>query len=53
MSSLNQREDGAVASFEPVFTCGALIVPVGLLLGGTTINFIDRQTVSRGLGLWG
>jgi ACS family hexuronate transporter-like MFS transporter len=51
MSSLSPREGnpvsaGAAPKFEPVFTRGALFVLIALLLGETTINFIDRQVVS-------
>src|SRR5665647_2788703 len=51
MSSLSPREGnpasaGAAPKFEPVFTRGALVVLIALLLGETTINFIDRQVVS-------
>src|SRR6187549_1186071 len=42
-----KSEATAVATkFEPVFSQGALIILVALLLGETTINFIDRQVVS-------
>ncbi|MEO8370822.1 MAG: MFS transporter [Candidatus Solibacter sp.] len=42
-----KSEATAVATkFEPVFTQGALIILIALLLGETTINFIDRQVVS-------
>ena len=37
---------GAAPKFEPVFTRGALFILIALLLGETTINFIDRQVVS-------
>ena len=51
MSSLRPREanpalGGATAKFEPVFTRGALFILIALLLGETTVNFIDRQVVS-------
>jgi len=36
----------APVKFEPVFTRGALSVLIALMLGETTINFIDRQVVS-------
>src|ERR1022692_703879 len=36
----------AAPKFEPVFTRGALFILMALLLGETTINFIDRQVVS-------
>ena len=32
--------------FQPIFSRGALFLLVALLLGETTINYIDRQTVS-------
>ena len=35
-----------LSKFEPVFSQGALIILIALLLGETTINFIDRQVVS-------
>jgi ACS family hexuronate transporter-like MFS transporter len=51
MSSLSPREGNPVSAaaapkFEPVFTRGALFMLIALLLGETTINFIDRQVVS-------
>ncbi|MEO8597524.1 MAG: MFS transporter [Candidatus Solibacter sp.] len=44
MSSL--QSTATAAKFEPVFTRGALMILIALLLGETTINFIDRQVVS-------
>ena len=47
-ATLNRKaipEDNA-ASFEAVFSRAALICLVALLLGETTINYIDRQVVS-------
>jgi MFS transporter, ACS family, hexuronate transporter len=51
MSSLSPREanpasPAAAPRFDPVFTRGALFILIALLLGETTINFIDRQVVS-------
>src|ERR1035437_6992142 len=51
MSSLSPREANSVSTaatpkFEPVFTRGALFILIALLLGETTVNFIDRQVVS-------
>ena len=51
MSSLRPWEASPVGAadtskFEPVFTRGALFILIALLLGETTINFIDRQVVS-------
>src|ERR1019366_3049397 len=51
MSSLSPREanpasPAAAPKFDPVFTRGALFVLIALLLGETTINFIDRPVVS-------
>src|ERR1035437_2688348 len=51
MSSLTPREANSVSTaatpkFEPVFTRGALFILIALLLGETTVNFIDRQVVS-------
>ena len=51
MSSLHPRETHAAQppatpEFKPVFTRGALLLLIALLLGETTINFIDRQVVS-------
>ena len=48
---MSPREDNpaptrAEPKFEPVFTRGALFILIALLLGETTINFIDRQVVS-------
>jgi ACS family hexuronate transporter-like MFS transporter len=49
-SSIPPEADPAPATapvkFEPVFTRGALSVLIALMLGETTINFIDRQVVS-------
>ncbi len=45
MSHLQPTQDTPVA-FRPTFTKTGLILLVGLLLGETTINFIDRQVVS-------
>src|ERR1039458_2367626 len=36
----------AAPKFEPVFTRGALFMLIALMLGETTINYIDRQVVS-------
>src|SRR4051794_8480661 len=35
-----------IANIEPVFSQAALVILIALLLGETTINFIDRQVVS-------
>ena len=37
---------GQTAKFDAVFTRGALFLLIALLLGETTINFIDRQVLS-------
>src|SRR5712692_8734035 len=37
---------GRAAEFLPIFSRASLIVLVALLLGETTINYIDRQVVS-------
>ena len=55
MSSFRPRDANSVSTsvstaatpkFDPVFTRGALFMLIALLLGETTINFIDRQVVS-------
>src|SRR3982750_3730285 len=40
------RTAEAAPQFRPVFTRSGLILLIALLLGETTINFVDRQVVS-------
>ena len=47
MSSMQVPADRSdAASFRPIFTRASLVLLVALLLGETTINYIDRQVVS-------